>query len=259
MALPLSELPTDISELQYTSENIFVPRHIFEDSLVDCDALVPLYEKKDFVVFSLDVKDMILHQRVQSYAANVWFPVVRDIIPTAPGTLVLITSLEMLRDALQKAVKPCFVRLGTMSPKDIRNPPVFCFGAEAYAALLSSERTRETLVGNYLFLREVRTYNWEARCFWSRDALTAVCLPYERDADMEHAILTFFDTYSAHFPYHSAVVDVGFSDAHGLELIEFNTFGPDLCATAGRFNWQEDYFLLLQSKTVVFRGASLII
>lgn len=260
MALP-AELPTDLSELQYTKDGfIYVPIHIFEDSLTDNDFLVPLKRTAEYVVFKKEDKDLILQERLTSYAASVWFPLVQTIIPTAPGTMSTILSIAHLKVLLDIAFAVpnaiYFVRLGTMSPKDVINPPVFTTAQTAYAALLASERTRHDLVGNHLFLREVRTYAWEARCFWSRDALTAVCLPYERDLGLEQTIVDFFITYGEDIPYHSAVVDIGFNEATGgIELIEFNSFGPDLNATAGRFNWQEDYYLLLfPSGTVTFRG-----
>jgi hypothetical protein len=73
-------------------------------------------------------------------------------------------------------------------------------------------------------------------------------------------VVDFFERWGPTLPYNSAIVDVGRVVASGdqggggVELIEFNTFGPDMNATAGYFSWYEDVMLLLSSTVPVFRG-----
>lgn len=81
----------------------------------------------------------------------------------------------------------------------------------------------------------------------------------ELDEKEKEATLMFFKRWGRHFPYHSAIVDIGKIKSESssdikIELIEFNTFGPDMYATAGHFSWYEDVLVLLYSKEPVFKG-----
>jgi hypothetical protein len=102
-------------------------------------------------------------------------------------------------------------------------------------------------------MRQIRNYKWEARCFWSRDKLRAISLPSDMDFtdDDKNEILDFFNKYGKYLPYHSVTIDIGKCD--NIEIIEFNTFGPDMKATAGNFSWYEDIMILIWSSTPVFR------
>lgn len=141
-----------------------------------------------------------------------------------------------------------------MSPKDIRLP-ICTTKEEALDLLTRSQRTKDHLDSNdfHLILRQPRSFLWEARCFWSRDKLRAVSLSGKIQHHYKQDILTFFSQYGNDIPYHSAVVDLGMT-ATGLELIEFNSFGPDLNATSGYFSWLEDINTLLNSPEPIFRS-----
>lgn len=142
-----------------------------------------------------------------------------------------------------------------MSPKDIKQIPIYDNYKIAYNHLRTSDRTKNIFdydpcldMKFHLFLREQRIYSWEARCFWSRDKLRAVSLPKDMDFSPQDKlqIIEFFNIYSINFPYHSATVDIEKYN-NIIELIEFNTFGPDMNAIAGNFSWEEDAMTLLFS------------
>ena len=92
------------------------------------------------------------------------------------------------------------------------------------------------------------------RCFWSHGKLRAISLDNNIDFTKfdKEDILEFFKNYEKYIPYHSAIVDIG-KTIEQIELIEFNTFGPDMKATAGNFSWKEDIMILLFSPIPIFR------
>ena len=240
---------TNLSEIQLTPQYCIVPLHIYEDSLCDDDNLnVNMIEDKTSFIYPRECFSQIQLLRQQSYRACIWYEEIKDNIPTADSILIHITSNEQLQEALKKHILEYpFVRLCTMSPKDIKTIPLYDDWKEAYHDLTISVRTKEI---EHLFMRKKKEYEWEARCFWSHGKLRAVSLP-DMIFDEQEEILTFFKTYGPFIPYHSATVDIGKTDQ--IELIEFNTFGPDMKATAGNFSWEEDVMTLVFSPTVIFR------
>lgn len=251
-----------LSELQVVDDKIYVPIHIYEDSLVDWDvepSYVLDYSCRPFVYPSY-LLESLQKQRVSSYHFCHWYDQVKDVIPTAESLVLSCQSRYDVDSWLNTYLndKTMFVRLCSMSPKDVRLP-LCTTSQEAKDLLLTSQRTKDRLdqpccEGSYefhLILRQPRSFLWEARCFWSRDKLRAVSLSQDGE-DVKKSILTFFSRYGQDLPYHSAIVDVGMTP-HGLELIEFNSFGPDLDATSGNFSWLEDVNILLNSEEPVFR------
>lgn len=256
-----NDAETELSEIQVGDEYCIVPIHIYEDSLVEDDRLSEIVIDRDGVVlYPRDELKYIQRVRANSYRACIWHPEVCDNIPTASGILVELFSKEQLKTCLEENIERYpFVRLCTMSPKDINNVPLYDNAKDAFDDLILSERTGnlfsepycEGCKGKHLFMRERKEYIWEARCFWSRDKLRAVSL-IDKDIEEEENIVEFFKKYGKFFPYHSAVVDIG-KTAEGIELIEFNSFGPDMKATAGNFSWYEDVMTLIFSNKPVFR------
>ncbi len=247
---------TDMSEIKVTDKYCIVPYHIYEDSLCDDD-----YINHDVIENGSNFKYPIKHfsriqnLREQSYHACVWYPEIKNIIPTAESLLIPIVSSSQVQDELKNNIaKYPFVRLCTMSPKDIKSLPLYDQWETAYNDLTISQRTNDLFEGEkHLFLRKKREYQWEVRCFWSHGQLRAVSIPNDvelTELDKEK-ILEFFKKYGKYIPYHSATVDIGQTDQ--IELIEFNTFGPDMKATAGNFSWREDVMILLFSPKPVFR------
>lgn len=52
--------------------------------------------------------------------------------------------------------------------------------------------------------------------------------------------------------YHSVTIDIGIYQNEAF-IIEFNSFGPDMLAGAGLFNWINDQNTLFNSYEPVFR------
>lgn len=245
-----------LSELEVTKDHVKVPRHIYEDSLCESETLTVIRETGGYVYYPSSEFEEIQKHRRNSYRACVWYPEIASRIPTAPS--ILVEGSENLAEYLDKHLSQYpFVRTCQMSPKDISATCLFSDPTIALEVLSQSERTRCI---HHLFLRERRQYQWEVRCFWSRDQLRAISMPRELDEEERALILDFFETLGDEIPYHSATVDLGYSSClqrsdgqRGLELIEFNTFGPDMRATSGNFSWREDVMTLLFSPTPVFR------
>lgn len=266
-----NDAETELSEIQVTNTHCIVPQHIYEDSLVEDDYLSEHVIDNDIVGGRVVVsypRHLLSHiqtTRSNSYRACIWYPEVVDKIPTAHSILLAVNSIEHLQLHLRDNITPYpFVRLCTMSPKDVRAVPIYNITnvGDAVKDITQSQRTNNIFSepycdechGKHLFMREHRNYEWEARCFWSRDKLRAISLSTDRDFTNQEKqeIINFFDVYGEYIPYHSAVVDIGKVENY-IELIEFNTFGPDMKATAGNFSWYEDVMILIHAPVPQFR------
>ena len=273
-----NDAQTCFSEIELTKNHCIVPKHIYEDSLIDSsiEESIESSSTKDHVIYPIEKFHEIQDIRRRSYRACIWYPQMR--IPTAKSKLIPLLSLEELRAQLNKYIsKYPFVRLCTMSPKDIcvidghssitidnvinvlqqsirtrdMFSPPFCERCEGTETEEWESTKTGTGTGKHLFMRESRNYVWEARCFWSRDKLRAISLPFEFEECEKQSIIDFFDKWKHEIPYHSAVIDIGFTNE--IEIIEFNTFGPDMMATAGNFSWREDVMILIFSPIPIFR------
>lgn len=247
---------THLSEIELTDEYCIIPMHIYEDSLCDDD------EINNVIIFNNNhVKvprsyfNKVQFLRNQSYRACIWYPEIKNKIPTAESKLIPIQNDKKIKKYI--SCYP-FVRLCTMSSKDIINPPIYNNWENALIDLKNSSRTNDLLdkpfcencQGKHIFLRKIKNYDYEARCFWSRGKLRAVSLS---DIDnINNDILKFFEKYQQYIPYHSATIDIGITN-NNIELIEFNSFGPDMNATSGNFSWIEDVYTLLYSEKTIFR------
>ncbi len=246
------------SELQIVDDKIYVPIHIYEDSLVDWD-IEPSHVLDRILrpfVYPRSLLDAIQEQRVASYHLCHWYDQVVDVIPTAQSLVLPCDNRYDVSSYLNYHLKgqTMFVRLCSMSPKDLCLP-LCTTSEEAWNLLTTSQRTQHRLDNPcHLVLRQPKSFLWEARCFWSRDKLRAVSLSQDSE-EIQKSILDFFTRYGQDLPYHSAVVDIGMTSRR-LELIEFNSFGPDLNATSGNFSWLEDINILLNSQEPVFRSSN---
>jgi hypothetical protein len=265
---------THLSELQLVGDELRVPMHIFEDALVDAPPhLADAGQRRGrHVIYPASLLDAVQDARRHAYSACKWYPVLEA--PTALSVLHSPADLADAEDFIARHLdRYPFVRTCYMSPKDVRTVPLFTSAGEAIEILFQSCRTSDLFDephceggcrAKHLFMREAKRYEWEVRCFWSRGALTAVSLDEGMDEADYQSVVDFFERWGPTLPYNSAIVDVGRVVASGdqgeggggggVELIEFNTFGPDMNATAGYFSWYEDVMLLLSSTVPVFRG-----
>lgn len=251
--MEINDAGLNISEILIYGDKCFVPAHIYEDSLVEDFYDKIISEENNYLLFPLDLRESIQKARIKSYSACIWYPEIEKVVPTAQSKLFLLNSHENLLNNIKENIHEYpFVRLCSKSPKDVKPVPIYNDATEAYNDIIRSNRTHD-FMGKHLFMREEREYLWEARCFFSRDKLRAVSLPLHVDGIDNNIIIDFFDKYGKFLPYHSVMVDIGETIDKNIEIIELNSFGPDMLATAGNFSWAEEFFDLLYSRDVIFR------
>lgn len=263
-----NDAEVNLSEIKIVGDRCIVPIHIVNDSLIEDDYLDNLADYDDIgrtVSYPKHCIEYIQDMRRNSFRSCIWYHNIEDVIPTAKSILIELSTVDELRNSINANIdRYPFIRLCTMSCKDKKEIPIYDNKSieTCIDDITTSERTKnlfnkpfcEGCKGKHLFMREVKNYDCEFRCFWSRDRLTAVSSPpyYEASEAEKAAILDFFNIYGKHIPYHSTIIDIGVVDGK-IELIEFNSFGPDMKATAGNFSWYEDIMTLLFSQTTVFR------
>lgn len=263
---------TNLSPIWVVEDNLLVPNDLWEDAELFDSELEPESTRLSSLWWSLPKHSWksLRAERKKAYRACRWYEeLVRRNVPTAPGILLeprdWNETLEFLRRHVSRYP---FVRTCRASPKDVCSPTIFSDPSKARWALETSARTKlfrgkgccsNGSEGCHLFLRQTRTYEWECRCFWTKDRLRAVSLPeYPTvNAEQRASIVEFFRRHGPDLPYHSAVIDLGLicvdSQNLGFEIIEFNQFGPDMNAGAGSFSWLEDAATLSSSPETVFR------
>lgn len=259
----INDTASALSEIKLTEKECIVPIHIYNDSLVEDDILSDCVDIKiTEAIYPRNMFSHIQNVRKCSYRACIWYEEIKDVIPTAESIILEPKSLEHLRILIKENIKSYpFVRLCNMSPKDIKEIPLYEDYEEAFNDIISSKRTKNIFdepycfdcCSKHLFMRKKRNFVWEVRCFWSKDRLTAVSLPPYVDFDDHQDVYDFFTKYKKYIPYHSAIIDIGKNDNGVVELVEINSFGPDMNATSGNFGWYEDIVDLLSSKTTIFR------
>lgn len=222
---------------------IYIPQSIYEDSLESIDYIeIVKVGTENYYTFSCDKYNEIMKLRTTINMCD-WYENCN--IPMAKSIFVEIANNDKYLEDIEnvftnnpnyKFVKSCF-----MSPKDIRNPPIFESSKDLIDVLNRSSRTRDWKSQCHLVFREVRNYIYTARCFWYRDKLTAVTCDYNNiyePNNIKENIISFFSNHL--IPYHNCVVDIGILET-GIELIEINCFGSDLPVSARMFDWKEDY------------------
>lgn len=248
-----------LSELRLVNDEIYVPMHIYEDTLIDTD-LEELGTMTDkFVIYDICMFEDIRICRLNGYRACLWYEHC-DKIPTAKSILYKPKNKEDTTNFIRENIeKYPFIRTCHMSPKDINTKPLFYDVNDAIETLSVSARTcnifsDDNSICKHIFMREKRDFKWECRCFWYRRKLRAVSMDTELTTNDKGNISSFFDDYGANIIYNTAIVDLGMTNEGNLELIEFNTFGPDMNATSGHFDWVEDYYDILNADVPIYRG-----
>lgn len=252
----------DLSEIRIVGNECILKYDTLHDLLLYDDTIqYSATFLEDGVHFPLSMYKLIRDCRIRSYRACIWYPLVKNKIPTSKSKIIEFKNCEIFDDTINKIISTySFVRLCTMSPKDLCCP-IYENWNDAKNSLISSERTGKFILQDkcidknniHLFLRKIKNFIWECRCFWSHSYLTAVSLDegYDFSQKERDQICVFFEQYGSNFPYRSAIVDIGFTNE--IELIEFNSFGPDLNATSGKFSWIEDAYDLHFSRVTIFR------
>jgi hypothetical protein len=255
-----------LSPILVTETHLLVPIDLWEDALADSE-LEPLaeYQSPAWVSLPKTSWKLVRAVRKRAYRACNWYEeLIRRGVPTSPGVLLKPEDWSDARRLLREMLPSHpFVRTCRASAKDVRSHCMFSDEKSAIEALRRSKRTKLfegkpcqpcSDVGCHLFLRRARDYEWECRCFWTRDKLRAVSLPDDFvSSEARNSIVEFFRRFGPDLPYHSAVVDLGLVRDGEIEIVEINQFGPDMNAGSGRFSWTEDAAVLCSSPDPVFR------
>ncbi len=215
---------TNISEIKLDQELCWIPRHIYNDSIANSDIVEEyLEERSGYMIYPVSAFSDIQKARSLAYRVCVWYPVIEGLIPTAKTLLFSVNEYSDLSEIISHNIEYYpFVRLCSKSAKDIRDPPVYKKDnyQQAIEDIKNSERTNLPGIPcpcdtrTHLVMRKKRDYYWEARCFWSRDKLTAVSMEPGLDYTGKECELVqnFFRKYRREIPYHSAIIDVGYTD-----------------------------------------------
>lgn len=78
-----NEAEVGLSELEVTDTYVKVPRHIYEDSLLDDDTLTIVRDTLNYVYYPIDEFEKIQQARRDSYRACVWYPLLVAPIPSS--------------------------------------------------------------------------------------------------------------------------------------------------------------------------------
>lgn len=266
MWIETNDAEVGLSELAVTATRIVVPQHIhidclcnYQDDDICCSyEIEPIDSGNGKFIYAREDESKIRTLRLEAYRACHWYYDIEDTVPTAKSILVRVHSLKDIKQTLEKYIEAYpFVKSCGMSPKDIIDPPVFDSSdidlnvENAMMALCQSIRTID-IVNMHLFMREKLEFVIESRCWVRLDKLRAVSSG-DDITQYYDLIVEFFTKHMEHFPYFTAIVDIGITAEHKVYLIEFNTFGPDMIATAGNFSWYEDIAILLNAPKPVFR------
>jgi hypothetical protein len=156
----------------------------------------------------------------------------------------------------------CFIRFCNASPKDITQP---IFGPnlspiEVINIFKKSNRTCYMFDGNHmthLIIRPVVNIEYELRCFWHKHKLRAVSGPLfyvndEMQANIKLIVNQFFIEHGSHICYNSCTIDLGLTNDIPF-IIEINSFGLDMLASAELFKWEEDFTILYNSNEPIYK------
>lgn len=184
--------------------------------------------------------------------------------PKAPKIQELAQRIKIAGESLNHPF--LFVRLNSVSPKPRRlshnrfNVKSVGWEHRALELLMESSRTRHTLHNplwdHYIMIRKfVPIEEWqEFRCFIYKNRLTAIsqyhCYQkYKKLAGQKSKIrdmiYKFYRENFVYIPYEDCVMDVIISDDDYVQIVEFNSFGPDGMAGSSLYNWDIDEKILL--------------
>lgn len=240
-------------------DNFVVPLWILDD-VGDCYPQVfdnMLSEDDVHAVFNISFYESFVQLRKQIYWLCNWYDGLIDAnIPVIKADIVPIDKLVLYQK--------CFLRCCNASPKDVS-----CCIFDQYDSIDNiidvfkiSKRTNYMFSDNnlsnhtHIVVRPIVTMHVEVRCVWHKYKLRAVSVPYFLDVheqeQMGNAIILFFNTYSKDITFNSAVFDLNIIN-NIVTIIEINSFGMDMLAKIAYFDWKEDFNILYNSTSPVFR------
>lgn len=254
----------DLSQIIERKTNIYFPEYFMEDYFIDYleERKIPFnFENDQYYVSKKDISwDTLYLLKTQAYSAINWYQELEEF--TYKSSLIEINDFDDIRNILDKITFPKFIKLDTVSCKDVYNG-IFNDKQTVLDVFKKSNRITNTLLQNlqnlqnnsYLFIREPDfdiNKKIEARCFVYKRRLTAISSDVE--IQCKFLLETFINKVIGKLPFHDAVLDICFYNKktnNNFLLIEINNFGADSPCGAGLFNWREDYVTLYGGFTKV--------
>jgi len=161
-----NDAETGLSQIQVTNDKCIVPRNIYIDSLVEDEYLNNLLIDNE--------EGKIIYPRytlnyIQEKRACIWYPEISNRIPTSDSILLNIISMEKIKLDIKSNIKKYpFIRLCTMSAKDVKRVPIYNINNidKAIEDIINSNRTNnlflepycENCMGKHIFMRKKRVY-----------------------------------------------------------------------------------------------------
>lgn len=238
-----------LSELIYKKHKIIIPEAVKDDIITDkhnIDVDIDTLGKKGLEDFKL-IQKCRIESTADCHLCDFKLPTIPSVCSE------IIASWGDARMFIDKHIDDYpFVKNCMFSPKDC-GKTIFEDGKSALEALKSSNRTRETTIGNHIVMKQKRSILNEFRCFYICDKLRAVITKTEVDEKNQESILNFFKKYKYDIPFHTCCIELAMSE-FGLEVIEINSFGPDLICDPAPFEWSQDWLELYTTETVIFKN-----
>ena len=254
------ETPYNNSKLITQMDTFIVPQWIFEDVIHFYPNIEEhiISETNENIIFNIDYKKEFIQLRKQIYWLCQWYDeLINKNIPTIDSIIMTYDEFNEIDSDDEK-----FIRLCNASPKDIKLPIFNLLDKEDInKTLLTSNRTKYMFNNKYhkphVVLRDIVNIDYEVRCFWHKYKLRAISGPINYvDVDTQHKIkqlvLQFFDDHGKKIIYNSVTIDIGICKDN-VFIIEFNSFGIDMIASAEYFDWFEDFNILYNSIEPIFK------
>jgi len=248
----------DINPIKRISDKlIYVPEHVYELIADDVDFEI---DENNNAEYSGDIENLC-ELLIKYYSAENWYPLLENTDLTPKSVLIPISrklsdlkNNEKLLEAIKKFPKPFFVKLSSVSPKDVDKSLIVNDINDIYSLFTQSQRVKRTLYNDrqhYIFLRKVlpdcRTTP-EFRVFVSNSKCVAITrnniYVSQEHEKLKNKLIEFCDNIIKLTMYIDCTLDVVYYKKNNkFYLIEINT--PFyLLAGTGLYDEKLDYDIL---------------
>lgn len=218
--------------------------------------------------FDIIYIDEFIQLRKQIYWLCNWYTeLINANIPVIKSDIYCInnnpeTMKQILKDNIIMGENK-FIRFCNASPKDIVNPIFEADPNQIVNIFQTSNRTNYMFDSNHqthVVIRPIVQIDHEVRCFWHNHKLRAISGPeyYINDIQQDrikNMINNFFELHGEDIAFNSATLDIGiYNDS--VFIIEINSFGSDMLAGAGHYNWTTDFMILYNADKPVYKFKS---
>lgn len=222
-----SVFDTNMSELRVRNGRIYIPEHIADECELDR-------------VYDLDKWDWVQRKRIDACRDcrldNYYFPVIPSVQHPFSGEW----SEDVIKFITTHIDEYPIIKCCGLSPKDVRNPPLFFRLDDFLSATKQSERLRGPHC--HVVMKKYRPIIGEYRCIYIPDRLRAV-IGRNITAEVKQGVSNFFTKYKYDLPRMSICLELVFSP-FGWEVMEINAFGPDLICDPEPLQFSQDWHFL---------------